>query len=72
MSAYFVVDAEISVGGDGFFQINVANSVERRLELTISFRTTSINAVVMHAAGNSDFHIIEVMFGWFRYLISGC
>lgn len=42
--------------------MTVANSVERRLELTINFRTTSTDAVIMHGAGNSDFHTIEVIY----------
>uniref|UniRef100_A0A915PC44 Uncharacterized protein n=1 Tax=Setaria digitata TaxID=48799 RepID=A0A915PC44_9BILA len=53
-------DAEISLRGDGFFHMAVANSVERRLELTINFRTTSVDAVIMHGAGSSDFHTIEI------------
>ncbi|VDN03543.1 unnamed protein product [Thelazia callipaeda] len=53
-------NAEIGVRGNSFFQLNVANSVERRLELTINFRTISTDAVIMHAAGNSDFHTIEI------------
>uniref|UniRef100_A0AAF5PQC7 Cadherin domain-containing protein n=2 Tax=Wuchereria bancrofti TaxID=6293 RepID=A0AAF5PQC7_WUCBA len=60
-------DAEIGVGGDGFFQMTVANSVERRLELTIHFRTTSADAVIMYGAGNSDFHTIEVERRYVQY-----
>ncbi|OZC11535.1 hypothetical protein X798_01393 [Onchocerca flexuosa] len=60
-------DAEIGVGGDGFFHITVANSVERRLELTINFRTTSADAVIMHAAGNLDFHTIEIEKRYVQY-----
>ncbi|VDK86986.1 unnamed protein product, partial [Litomosoides sigmodontis] len=60
-------DAEIGIGGDGFFHVTVANSVERRLELTINFRTTSTDAVIMHGAGNSDFHTIEVEKRYVQY-----
>ncbi|MCP9259219.1 BMA-PRK-1 [Dirofilaria immitis] len=59
--------AEIAVVGDSFFHITVANSVERRLELTINFKTTSTDAVIMHAAGNSDFHTIEIEKRYVQY-----
>ncbi|KAL4002923.1 Cadherin domain family protein [Acanthocheilonema viteae] len=38
-------DAEIGIDGNGFFHMTVANSIERRLELTINFRTTSADAI---------------------------
>ncbi|EJD75084.1 cadherin domain-containing protein [Loa loa] len=60
-------DAEIGVGGDSFFHMIVANSVERRLELTINFKTTSTDAVIMHGAGNSDFHTIEIERRYVQY-----
>ncbi|CAG9538889.1 unnamed protein product [Cercopithifilaria johnstoni] len=60
-------DAEIGVGGDGFFHMTISNSVERRLELTIDFKTTSADAVIMHGAGNSDFHIIEIEKRYVQY-----
>uniref|UniRef100_A0A183V8N1 Cadherin EGF LAG seven-pass G-type receptor 2 n=1 Tax=Toxocara canis TaxID=6265 RepID=A0A183V8N1_TOXCA len=62
-----VPDAEISVNGDGVFQITIANSLERRLELSFNFRTISPDATMMFAAGNSDFHAIEIERGHAQY-----
>lgn len=40
--------------------MTIANSLERRLELSFNFRTISPDSTMMYAAGNSDFHAIEV------------
>uniref|UniRef100_A0A915BTY2 Cadherin domain-containing protein n=3 Tax=Parascaris TaxID=6254 RepID=A0A915BTY2_PARUN len=60
-------NAEISVNGDGFFQMTIANSLERRLELSFNFRTISPDSTMMYAAGNSDFHAIELERGHVQY-----
>ncbi|KHN75394.1 Cadherin-4 [Toxocara canis] len=62
MKVTFLTSEEISVNGDGVFQITIVNSLERRLELSFNFRTISPDATTMFAAGNSDFHAIEVSF----------
>lgn len=42
--------------------MTIANSLEKRLELSFNFRTVSSDAIVMHASGSNDFHSIEVFF----------
>lgn len=51
---------ELSLLGNGYFQLFVANSLETRLELSVQFKTVSHNAVLMHGQGIHDFHTIQV------------
>lgn len=48
------------MNGNGFFQLTITGPLEQRLELSVQFRTVSLNAVLMHGQGNADFHALEV------------
>lgn len=55
-------EAELSVGGDGYFEMSIAHELETRMEMEVELKTTSLKGVILHAHGPSDYHILEVMF----------
>ena len=59
---------ELSLMGNGYIQLFVANSMETRLELSVQFRTVSSNAVLMYGEGLKDFHSIRILNGSISYV----
>ncbi|KAE9554056.1 hypothetical protein FO519_002752 [Halicephalobus sp. NKZ332] len=59
---------ELSLMGNGYVQLFVANSMETRLELSVQFRTVSSNAILMHGEGLKDFHSIRIQNGSISYV----
>ncbi|CAB3403624.1 unnamed protein product [Caenorhabditis bovis] len=60
-------EAELSVGGDGYFEMSLSNEIETRMEVEIEIKTTSTNGVVMWAAANSDYHMMAIVDGFVEY-----
>lgn len=60
-------EAELSVGGHGYFEIFLANEVETRMELEIEFRTTTANGVIMRTSGRQDYHRLILSNGSVEY-----
>uniref|UniRef100_A0A915DAM3 Uncharacterized protein n=1 Tax=Ditylenchus dipsaci TaxID=166011 RepID=A0A915DAM3_9BILA len=58
---------ELSVLGNGFFQLFISNSMESRLELGVHFKTVSHNGVLMHGHGLIDFHTLQIREGCVEY-----
>ncbi|KJH45106.1 cadherin domain protein [Dictyocaulus viviparus] len=61
--AHTIADAELSVGGNGYFEMSVAHEMETRLELEVELKTTTFEGVILHADGPSDYHILELVDG---------
>ncbi|KAH7689564.1 cadherin domain-containing protein, partial [Aphelenchoides avenae] len=59
--------AELSVLGNGYFELQLSNTVESRLELSVQFKTVSRSAVVMHGHGLQDFHTLQIIDGFVEY-----
>jgi hypothetical protein len=57
----------ISLMGNGYFRLFIAQSVEARMELLVEFKTISRNAYLMHGAGPKDFHSILIEEGFVEY-----
>ncbi|KAI6191303.1 hypothetical protein M3Y97_00214000 [Aphelenchoides bicaudatus] len=57
----------ISLLGNGYFQLFVAQNLEARMELLVEFKTVSRNAYLMHGAGHVDFHSILIENGYVEY-----
>jgi protocadherin Fat 1/2/3 len=57
----------ISLLGNGYFQLFIAQSLEARMELLLEFKTVSRNAYLMHDAGAVDFHSILIDNGYVEY-----
>uniref|UniRef100_A0A7E4WCV1 Cadherin-related family member 2 n=1 Tax=Panagrellus redivivus TaxID=6233 RepID=A0A7E4WCV1_PANRE len=58
---------ELSLMGNGYVQLFVANSMETRLELSFSFKTVSSNAILMFGEGLMDFQKVEITNGSIAY-----
>ncbi|KAJ1372475.1 hypothetical protein KIN20_034644 [Parelaphostrongylus tenuis] len=52
-------EAELSVGGNGYFEMSIAHEMETRLELEVELKTTTFKGVILHADGPSDYHTLE-------------
>lgn len=57
----------ISLLGNGYFQLFIAQNMEQRMELLVEFKTVSRNAYLMHGAGKTDFHSIIIENGHLEY-----
>lgn len=53
--------------GNGFIQLAISTSVESHLELGLSFKSVSYNAVLMYGHGLRDFHEIKISKGFVEY-----
>lgn len=60
-------EAELSVGGDGYFEISLSNEIESRMELEIELKTTTHNGVVMWSRGRNDYHMLRLVNGTAEY-----
>ncbi|CAI2349826.1 unnamed protein product [Caenorhabditis sp. 36 PRJEB53466] len=60
-------EAELSVGGDGFFEISLSNEIETRMELEIELKTTTTNGAIMWSAGHRDYHMLVIANGSVEY-----
>lgn len=60
-------EAELSVGGDGYFEISLANEIESRMELEIELKTTTHNGVIMWSRGRNDYHMLRLVNGTVEY-----
>lgn len=60
-------EAELSVGGDGYFEISLSNEIESRMELEIELKTTSPNGVIMWSRGIHDYHMLRLVNGTVEY-----
>ncbi|KAK6741188.1 hypothetical protein RB195_009193 [Necator americanus] len=60
-------EAELSVGGDGYFEMTVAHEMETRMEIEVELKTTTLKGVIFHAHGPSDYHILELVDGRIVY-----
>nr|ACI49172.1 hypothetical protein Csp3_JD01.004 [Caenorhabditis angaria] len=60
-------EAELSVGGDGYFEMSLSNEIESRMELEIELRTTSTNGVVMWSGASHDYHMLAISDGFIEY-----
>ncbi|KAK5983570.1 hypothetical protein GCK32_004417 [Trichostrongylus colubriformis] len=56
-------EAELSVGGTGYFEMSIAHEMETRMELEVELKTTSLTGVILHAHGPSDYHMLELVDG---------
>ncbi|KAK6019489.1 cadherin domain protein, partial [Ostertagia ostertagi] len=56
-------EAELSVGGTGYFEMSIAHEMETRMELEVELKTTTLTGVILHAHGPSDFHMLELVDG---------
>jgi hypothetical protein len=57
----------LSLLGNGYFQLFIAQSMESRMELLVEFKTISRNAYLMHGSGHKDFHGIVIEDGYVEY-----
>uniref|UniRef100_A0A7I4YD34 Cadherin domain protein n=1 Tax=Haemonchus contortus TaxID=6289 RepID=A0A7I4YD34_HAECO len=60
-------EAELSVGGSGYFEMSIAHEMETRMELEVELKTTSLMGVILHAHGPSDYHMLELVNGRVLY-----
>ncbi|VDM52768.1 unnamed protein product [Angiostrongylus costaricensis] len=60
-------EAELSVGGNGYFEMSIAHEMETRLELEVELKTTTFKGVILHADGPSDYHTLELVDGRVMY-----
>ncbi|UMM23352.1 hypothetical protein L5515_004116 [Caenorhabditis briggsae] len=60
-------EAELSVGGDGYFEISLSNEIESRMELEIELKTTSPNGIIMWSRGRHDYHMLRLVNGTAQY-----
>uniref|UniRef100_A0A1I7T8F7 Cadherin domain-containing protein n=1 Tax=Caenorhabditis tropicalis TaxID=1561998 RepID=A0A1I7T8F7_9PELO len=60
-------EAELSVGGDGYFEISLSNEIESRMELEIELKTTTYNGVIMWSRGRHDYHMLRLVNGTVEY-----
>ncbi|EGT52030.1 hypothetical protein CAEBREN_12407 [Caenorhabditis brenneri] len=60
-------EAELSVGGDGYFEISLSNEIESRMELEIELKTTTHNGVIMWSRGRNDYHMLRLVNGTAEY-----
>ncbi|PIO66575.1 cadherin domain protein [Teladorsagia circumcincta] len=56
-------EAELSVGGTGYFEMSIAHEMETRMELEVELKTTTLTGVILHAHGPSDYHMLELVDG---------
>ncbi|PIO70015.1 cadherin domain protein, partial [Teladorsagia circumcincta] len=56
-------EAELSVGGTGYFEMSIAHEMETRMELEVELKTTTLTGVILHAHGPSDYHMLELIDG---------
>ncbi|VDL72367.1 unnamed protein product, partial [Nippostrongylus brasiliensis] len=56
-------EAELSVGGTGYFEMSIAHEMETRMELEVELKTTTTHGVILHSHGPSDFHLLELVDG---------
>lgn len=60
-------EAELSVGGDGYFEISLSNEIESRMELEIELKTTTHSGVIMWSRGRNDYHMLRLVNGTAEY-----
>ncbi|VDO60529.1 unnamed protein product [Heligmosomoides polygyrus] len=56
-------EAELSVGGTGYFEMSIAHEMETRMELEVELKTTTLHGVILHAHGPTDYHMLELVDG---------
>lgn len=56
----YFAEAELSVGGTGYFEMSIAHEMETRMELEVELKTTTLHGVILHAHGPTDYHMLEV------------
>ncbi|CAD6197559.1 unnamed protein product [Caenorhabditis auriculariae] len=61
-------EAEISVGGTGYFEMSLANEVESRIELEIELKTMSTQGVIVAGRDGDDYHSLQLVNGLVEYV----